>query len=41
MKGVKWNIVNYRKRLNKLYLYLLKIEDKIIIEVIKNIYIKQ
>lgn len=41
MKGVKWNIVNYRKRLNKLYLYLLKIEDKIIIEVIKKIYIKQ
>lgn len=41
MKGVKWNIVNYRKRLNKLYLYLVKIEDKIIIEVIKNIYIKQ
>lgn len=41
MKGVKWNIVNYRKRLNKLYLYLVKIEDKIIIEVIKKIYIKQ
>lgn len=41
MKGVKWNIVNYRKRLNKLYLYLVKIEDKIIVEVIKNIYIKQ
>lgn len=41
MKGVKWNIVNYRKRLNKLYLYLVEIEDKIIIEVIKKIYIKQ